>query len=71
MAKVTITFEDKTQDGVEGVELLVECDPPVDGSTTKFTPAMILGIGISKSWDTDELRAFCEKKFLELVNSSH
>ena len=68
MAKVTITFEDKSKNGLEGVEFEVKCDPEVDPTQPNVvcTPAMQIGVGISKMWDTGELAFRCEKAFEKL-----
>jgi hypothetical protein len=67
MPKVTVTFEDKVQDGVEGVELVVNCDPEVSRETTHFTPAMQIGIAVSRMWDTGELNKRAREIFEEMT----
>ena len=67
MPKVTITFEDKVQDGREGVELVVNCVPEVSRETTEITPAMKLGIAISTMWNTGELAERTEEIFNKMT----
>jgi hypothetical protein len=42
MAKVTITFEDTEEDGVQGLDMNLEADPEIDRST----PTLAQAIGV-------------------------